>query len=258
MNSRYTALVASNTRLREKIKHKVGYLSELRSEISILEEKHEKLRGQLAEVKAVAARSSDELACTDVKLSDQTLVVRDLENDLALERSKSQEYRDVDTTSEHCFDDLRSEVTHFVGFGVDCLIRKLLSSDKFNATLARILSLGITSDVERGLRMMCTDAEFEEASQNVSNFFLGAKAEFNKVVVALSSTHFPFLTKIAKAVECALLEVVSIQPDKVARSTMPTSAPATSLHVGETFSWTSAMKESELPGLVPDVSPSWA
>ncbi|GJW77883.1 hypothetical protein Tco_0139565 [Tanacetum coccineum] len=253
MNSRYTALVASNTRPREKIKRKVGYLSKLHSEISTLE-KHEKL----AEAKVVAARSSNELARTDAKLSDLALIVRDLENDLAFERSKYQRYRDASTTAEHCFDDLRSKVTCFVGSGVDCLVRKFLSSDEFNATLARILSLGITSGVERGLRMRCTNAEFEEASQNVSNSFLGAEAEFNKTIAALPSTHFPFLAKIAEASEGALSAVVGIQPDKVARSAVPASPPATYLPVGETFGWTSVLKESELQGLAPDVSLSLA
>ncbi|GJS87741.1 hypothetical protein Tco_0770377 [Tanacetum coccineum] len=178
MNSRYTALVASNTRLREKIKRKVGYLTELCFEISDLEEKHEKvhqdwhaldkenkdlhslcdgsfnevkrLRDQLVEVEA-AARLADELARTDANLSDQALVVRDLKNELALERYESQGYRDAATIVEHLFDDLRSEVTHFVSSGFDGLVRKLLSRDEFKATLTHILSLGITSDVERGL-----------------------------------------------------------------------------------------------------------
>nr|GEX17757.1 hypothetical protein [Tanacetum cinerariifolium] len=91
------------------------------------------------------------------------LVVRDLENDLALERSKYQEYRDAATIAEHFFNKLRSEVFRFVGSGVDGLVRKLLSSDQFNATLARILYLGITSGVEMGLCMGRADAEFEEA-----------------------------------------------------------------------------------------------
>nr|GFC91477.1 hypothetical protein [Tanacetum cinerariifolium] len=72
------------------------------------------------------------------------------------------------------------------------------------------------------------------------------------------STNFPYPPKIAEAAECALLEVVSIQPNKVARLTVSASAPATSLPVGKTFGWTSALKESELQGLVPDVSPTLA
>ncbi|GKC82329.1 hypothetical protein Tco_1138046, partial [Tanacetum coccineum] len=94
----------------------------------------------------------------------------------------------------------------------------LLSSDEFNATLAHIISLGITFGVERGLCMGRTDAEFEDASQNVSNFFLGAQAQFNEVVAAIPSTHFPFLAKISEAAESALPKVASIQPDKVVRS----------------------------------------
>ncbi|GKB53083.1 fanconi anemia group J protein [Tanacetum coccineum] len=71
---------------------------------------------------------NDELVQTDAKLSDQALVVRNLQNELALERTKSQ----------------------------GCV-----SSDEFIAALARFLTLGITFVVERGLRMGRTDAEFE-------------------------------------------------------------------------------------------------
>nr|GEZ29012.1 hypothetical protein [Tanacetum cinerariifolium] len=81
----------------------VGSLSELQSEISTLEKENErveqdwsaldqdnkKLRDQLVEAKASTARSLDELARTDAKLSEQALVVRGLENDLAIEISKS-------------------------------------------------------------------------------------------------------------------------------------------------------------------------
>ncbi|GKG49081.1 hypothetical protein Tco_0515533, partial [Tanacetum coccineum] len=47
------------------------------------------------------------MALNDAKLSNQALVVRDLENDLALER-------DVATTAEHHFNDLRSEVARLL------------------------------------------------------------------------------------------------------------------------------------------------
>nr|GEZ80596.1 hypothetical protein [Tanacetum cinerariifolium] len=58
--------------------------------------------------------------------------------------SKSQGYRDVDVAIEHCFNDLRSEVTRFVGSGIDCLVRRHLSNDEFNANLAHILTFSIT------------------------------------------------------------------------------------------------------------------
>ncbi|GJV60906.1 hypothetical protein Tco_1467006 [Tanacetum coccineum] len=202
MNSRYTALVAFNTRLREKIKRKASYLTELRFESSDLEEKHEKV--QLAEAEAATTRSADELARTDAKLSDQAL---------------------------HRFDDLRSEVTRFVSSDIDSLVRGLLSSDEFSVTLASILSLAITSGVKKG-----------------------AEDEFNKAVAALPSTYFPFLAKIAEVAESALLEVVSIQPNKIARSAVPAFAPATSLPVGETFGWTFTLEESRLTWLAPNAS----
>nr|GEZ69651.1 hypothetical protein [Tanacetum cinerariifolium] len=129
----YTSLVTSNARLQDKVKVKRDQLSKLRFEFYDLKEKHEKvqqdfyardqenkyllalndassndvkkLRDQLAEGEAVADRWVDKMAHTDSKLSKQALVVLDLENKLAFEKSESQ-------------------------------------SDEFNATLARILSLG--------------------------------------------------------------------------------------------------------------------
>ncbi|GKC28465.1 hypothetical protein Tco_1035759, partial [Tanacetum coccineum] len=201
MNSRYAALAASNARLRDKVKRKVGYLSELRSEVSILEKKLKKevrkLKAQLAEAKVVAARSSDELAHTDAK-------------------SKSHEYRDAATAAEHRFDDFMSKVACFAGSGIECLVRKFMSNDEFNAALARVLTFSITSGMGRGLRMGRIDAQFEEASQNVSNFFLGAETEFNKAVVDLPSAKFPFLAKITE-VSKGFLILISNQISLLAR-----------------------------------------
>ncbi|GJW57857.1 hypothetical protein Tco_0104588 [Tanacetum coccineum] len=219
---------------------------DLHSLNDVSSEKVRKLKGQLVEAEAATARVSDELTRIDAKLSDQELVTRDLQNDLALERLKSQEYKDVAVAAEHHFHNLKSEVTRFVGSGVDCLVCKLLSSDEFITTLARILTFSITSMVERGLHMGRTDAEFEQASHNVSNFFLGVEAKFNKVVAALPFISFPFLVKIAEAAEGALLEVVNVQPDKIVRSAVPTSVPAMFFPTGKTFGWTSGLKESGL------------
>ncbi|GJY81120.1 hypothetical protein Tco_0493871 [Tanacetum coccineum] len=228
MNSHYTALVASKARSREKLKHKVECISELRSEISTLEEKYDKL----ADAEFAAARSSDELAQTDAKLSDQTLVIRDLQNELAFERSKSQEYKDAAADAEDHLNSLRGEVTNFVGSEFESLIHKLLSSDEFNFALARIAYLGITSGVERDLRMV----------------------EFNKAVTDLPSIKFPFLAKIAEASEGALSKISNIQPDKLPRPTAPASVTTANSVVARTFGWTSAPKGSELPGLGTDVS----
>ncbi|GJX82019.1 hypothetical protein Tco_0331500 [Tanacetum coccineum] len=215
MNSRYAALAASNARLRDKVKRKVGYLSELRSKVSILEKKLKKevrkLKAQLAEAKVVAARSSDELARTDAKLSDQALIVRDLQNVLSHERSKSHEYRDAATAAEHRFNDFMSEVARFASSGIECLVRKFMSNDEFNAALARVLTFSITSEVGRGLRMGRIDAQFEEASQNVSTFFLGAETEFNKAVVDLLSAKFHFLAKITEVSKASLIIAISLR-----------------------------------------------
>ncbi|GJQ91224.1 retrovirus-related pol polyprotein from transposon TNT 1-94 [Tanacetum coccineum] len=52
-------------------------------------------QAQLADAKASSGRLTDELSRTNAKLSDQALIVRNLQNELVLERSKSQEYKDV-------------------------------------------------------------------------------------------------------------------------------------------------------------------
>ncbi|GKE78234.1 hypothetical protein Tco_1544354, partial [Tanacetum coccineum] len=155
-------------------------------------------------------------------------------DELALERSESQGYRDAATIVEHLFDDLRSEITCFVSYCFDGLVRKLLSRDEFNTTLLTSCPLALHPMLKGDCRMGRSNAEFKEASHNVFNFFLGSEAEFNKFVTALPSTHFPFLAKIAEATKGALSKVASIQPYKVARSAVPASAPAMSLPIGST------------------------
>nr|GEX10985.1 hypothetical protein [Tanacetum cinerariifolium] len=78
LNSRYTALVASKACLREKLKHKVELISGIRLEVSTLEGK-----------------------------CDKALVVRNLQNDLALKKSKSQEHEGVAVATDHRFYVLR-------------------------------------------------------------------------------------------------------------------------------------------------------
>ncbi|GJV62608.1 hypothetical protein Tco_1473436 [Tanacetum coccineum] len=190
---------------------------ELQSLNDASSEEFKKLKVQLADVEAIVARSSDELARTDAKLSDHALVVRDLQNELTFERSKSKEYKDAVVVVDHCFDVLKDEVTHFVGFGVECFVRRLLYSDEFNSALARVLYLGISSCVER--------------------------AEFDKVVAAFPSTNFPFLSKVAAAAGGALSEVVNIQPDKIVCSATPASVPAAPLSTNEAPSPSSTPRE---------------
>ncbi|GJX23355.1 ribonuclease H-like domain-containing protein [Tanacetum coccineum] len=75
LNSRYTDLVASKVRLQEKLDRKT----------------------------VASVGLTEELARTEAKLSEQVLIVRDLQNEIALERSKSQGYKDA-------ADELRTEV----------------------------------------------------------------------------------------------------------------------------------------------------
>nr|GEZ33375.1 hypothetical protein [Tanacetum cinerariifolium] len=230
------SLFASNSRLREKIKRKSSHLTELRLEFSNLEEKYEKTQQEFpCEAEATTTRPTNELAHTNEKFSDQALVIRDLEKELALESVESQKYRYISTTAEKHFDDLHGEVTCFLGSNIDGLFRKLLSSDKLNSTLAHILSLGITYGIEKGLHMGRTDAEFEDASQNVSNFFFGAQNEFDKAVAALPFAQFPFLAKISKASKSALPKVANIQQDKIIRLAVSASTPSMSSFACKTF-----------------------
>nr|GEV53890.1 retrotransposon Gag protein [Tanacetum cinerariifolium] len=60
---------------------------------------------------------------------------------------------------EQCFEDLQNDVTRFVSFDFDCLVRKLLPSDEFNVALAYILSLGINTCVEKGMRIAFKEVE---------------------------------------------------------------------------------------------------
>ncbi|GJT11806.1 hypothetical protein Tco_0858848 [Tanacetum coccineum] len=190
LNSRYANLVSSKANLQEKFDKKKGDVKLLRSEVTSLDK---------------------ELTQTDAKLSEQALTVRDLHNELVLEKSKSQEYKDV-------MGGLREEVTQFVGSGVESLVRKLLSSDEFYAALARVASLGINYGVDRGLRMGRTDAEFEADVQKVSNFHVGVKVDFDKALDDFPTTPFPFLRKIVAASEGSLFDVAQMLPDKFVRS----------------------------------------
>ncbi|GJX97286.1 hypothetical protein Tco_0353084 [Tanacetum coccineum] len=179
---------------------------ELRSQRDVAFEEVKKLQSQLTDAKTTSASLSEELTQTNAKLSEQDLTERDLQNELVLEKSKSQRYKDV-------IDGLREEVTQFVGSCVESLVRKLLSSDEFHVALARVASLGINYGVERGLRKGRTNVEFETAVQKVSNFCVGAKA-----LVGFPTTPFPFPSKIVVAAEGALSDVAQILPDKFVRS----------------------------------------
>nr|GEU92171.1 hypothetical protein [Tanacetum cinerariifolium] len=127
----------------------------LRSEVTSLDSKLENLqRG--CDALGQENKKLQELTQTDAKLLEQALTMRDLQNELVREKSKSQGYKDA-------MDGLREEVTQFVGSGMESLVQKLLSSDKFHAALACVASLGINYGVEREKRMGRIDVEFEAA-----------------------------------------------------------------------------------------------
>ncbi|GJX49775.1 hypothetical protein Tco_0276620 [Tanacetum coccineum] len=120
---------------------------------------------------------------------------QDLQNELVLEKSKSQGYKDA-------MGGLREEVTQLVGSGMESLVRKLLSSDEFHAALARVAYLGIN---------------------------YGAKANFDKVLVDFLTTPFPFLSKIVAASGGTLSDMAQILPDKFIRSATSVSVAPSSV-----------------------------
>ncbi|GKA91536.1 hypothetical protein Tco_0813406 [Tanacetum coccineum] len=234
LNSRYTNLVSSKALLQEKLDQKKGDVRLLRSEVTYLYDKLKKLQrdydalgqenrelcsqrdaafeevkklqSKLTNAKAAFVGLMEELTQTNAKLSEQALTVRDLHNELSLERSKSQGYK-------NSADELRAEIAHFIGSGVEGLVRKFLSSDEFYAALAHVASPGINYGVERGLHMGRIDADFEMAVQKVYNFQVGAKVDFDKALVGFPTTPFPFLDKVVAAARGTLSDVAHILMD---------------------------------------------
>ncbi|GKE96713.1 hypothetical protein Tco_1581568 [Tanacetum coccineum] len=132
LDSRYTNLVSSRAHFQEKLDKKKEDVELLRSEVTSLDSKLEnlqrvcdalgqetrelrsqrdvaseevrKLRSQLTDAKTTFTSLSEELTQTNAKLSEQALTIRDLQNEIFLERSKSQGYKDA-------MDGLKEEVT---------------------------------------------------------------------------------------------------------------------------------------------------
>nr|GEV96077.1 hypothetical protein [Tanacetum cinerariifolium] len=220
LNSRYANLVSSKAHLQEKLGKKKRDVKLLCLEVTSLDSKLENLqRGY----DALGQENKELRSQRDAASEEIKLLPRDLKNDLVLKKSKSQGYNDV-------MDGLREEVTQFFGSGVASLVWKLLSSDEFHAALARVASLSIDYGVERGLRMGCTDVEFEAAVQKVSNFHAGAKADSDKALVDFPTTPFLFLSKIAAVSGCTLSDLAQIFPDKFVRSATSVSVAPSSVN----------------------------
>nr|GEX89533.1 hypothetical protein [Tanacetum cinerariifolium] len=173
LNSRYTSLDFDALGKEDR---------ELSSQKYDASDKVKELQTELTDAEVASIGLLEEFSKPYAKLSDQALVVRDLTNRLALEKAKSQGYKDA-------VDGLREEVTQFVGSGVESLVRKRLCMGR-------------------------TDAEFEVGAQKVSNFYIGAKADFDKALVDFPTTPFPFLGKITAAAGGTLPEVTQVLPDK--------------------------------------------
>ncbi|GJV66368.1 hypothetical protein Tco_1477196 [Tanacetum coccineum] len=74
--------------------------------------------------------------------------------------------------------------------------RDAIASGEFNQAFSCVLSLEISVGVEHGLRMACTDTQFQELSQRVDGFIPGVQEKFNDVVAAFFASTFPFLDKV--------------------------------------------------------------
>ncbi|GKC34003.1 hypothetical protein Tco_1046387 [Tanacetum coccineum] len=196
LNSRYTGLVTSKLHLKEKLDQKREDVNFLRREVTSLDKKLKDLQKEFyalgQENRDLHSQRDVTSNKTDAKLSEQALVVRDLQNELASEKAQSQ---------------------------------RLLSSDEFHAALAHVASLGINYSFERGLRMGCTNDEFEAVAQKISNFHVGAKAAFDKALVEFPITSFLFLSKIAAEPIGSLSEVTQVLPNKFTRPSF--AAPST-------------------------------
>ncbi|GJX59457.1 hypothetical protein Tco_0290847, partial [Tanacetum coccineum] len=197
--------------LQEKFDRNAGYVKVLRSKVMTLDGKLDRIQkdcdalGQEnKELLSQKDDASDKVKEFQTELTDARVASK---NQLALEKAKSQGYKDD-------VDGLREEVTRLVGSGVENLVWKLLSSDEFHVALAHVAHLGINYGVERGLHMGRTDAEFEVAAQKFSNFHIGAKADFDRALVGFPTTPFPFLGKIIAATGGTLSKVTQVLPDK--------------------------------------------
>nr|GEZ54714.1 hypothetical protein [Tanacetum cinerariifolium] len=107
LNCCCTYLVAFKVLLQEKFDQKAGDVKLFRSEVTYLDKKLKKvkkLQSHIADAKAASMGLTNELAWTDAKLSEQDLTLRDLQNELASESSRSQGYKDV-------ANELRAEIT---------------------------------------------------------------------------------------------------------------------------------------------------
>ncbi|GJU51912.1 hypothetical protein Tco_1221467 [Tanacetum coccineum] len=223
LNSRYTDLVASKVRLQERFYRKKRDVKLLRSEVTSLENKLEKvqrdcdalgqenrelhslrdvtstevkkLQSQLADARVAFVGLTEELSRADAKLSKQALTVRDLQNELALERSRSQGYKDA-------ADELKTEVTQFIGSGVEGLVRRFLSSDEFHVALTHVASLGINYGVERGCVRDVLMLILIQLLEKFLTFILVLTLILTKLLLPFPLLHFPFLARLLRQLRC--------------------------------------------------------
>ncbi|GKD43815.1 hypothetical protein Tco_1268460, partial [Tanacetum coccineum] len=148
LNSRYTSLVTVWNRIQEKFDRKAGYVKVLRSKVTNLAGKLERMQKDCnawvqenMQLHSQKDAASDKVKELQIELTDARVASIGLSEELS--------QIDAKLSDQDVVDVLREEVTRFDGSGVESLVRKLLSSDEFHAALACVASLGINYDVQR-------------------------------------------------------------------------------------------------------------
>ncbi|GJY15656.1 hypothetical protein Tco_0386078 [Tanacetum coccineum] len=201
LNSHYTCLVTARNRLQEKFDRKAGYVKVLRSEVTTLDGKLKRMQKDCDAL----GQENRELRSQKDAASDK---VKELQTELTNARVAS-----IGLSDELSKIDARSSDQAFVVRDLHNQLA-LENAKSQGESLAHVASLGINYGVERGLRIGRTDDEFEVAAQKVSNFHIGAKADFDKALIDSPTTPFPFLGKIVAAARGTLPEVTQVLPDK--------------------------------------------
>ncbi|GJR81398.1 hypothetical protein Tco_0152183 [Tanacetum coccineum] len=183
LNSSYTDLVASKVRLQEWFDRKKGDVKLLRSEVTYLDNNLEKVQ---RDCDALGQENKDLRSLRDVTSA---------ENELASERSRSQGYKDV-------VDELKMEVTQFIGSSVEGLVRRLLSSDEFHVALAHVASLGINYGVERGCVWDVLMLILRQLLEKFLTFILVLTLILTKILLPFPLLCFPFLARLLRQLRC--------------------------------------------------------
>ena len=125
------------------------------------------------------------------------------------------EVKDLKCQFEKDTKKIQTDVTVFVRDDFEKLVRRFLKSDEFSQAFARVIHLGVSTGVERGLRMGRTETQFQDISRRVSHFVPGAEEKFNDAMTAFPTQAFPFFDKVAQSARSDLRDIAQLEPDEV-------------------------------------------